>query len=122
MKQINNVVKAIVKDRWDVGCLVVSVLAVALLWIIPFQTLGAVSDGALVPLHYNIYFGVDLIAPWTAVLFLPGFATGVLFANVLIAAWLQKEHWLLSRMLHVGHASVSILSLLALFFVLLINA
>ena len=93
------------------------------IWIIPFWLLrDVVPAGELLPLHYNVYLGVDYAGPWYVSLFFPGFATIVLILNTVIAARLRKESKLLANTLVVSAMFVSILTLLALFFVLVLNA
>ncbi len=93
------------------------------IWAIPFWLLrDVVAPGELLPLHYNVYLGVDYAGPWYASLFFPGFATVVLILNTVIAARLRKESKLLANTLTVSALFVSMFTLLALFFVLVLNA
>ena len=106
--------------RW---AFIVALLVLIPIWVIPFWLLrDVVPPGELLPLHYNVYLGVDYAGPWYVSLFFPGFATIVLILNTVIATRLRKESKLLANTLVVSAMFVSILTLLALFFVLVLNA
>ncbi|MFA5106932.1 MAG: hypothetical protein WC497_01235 [Patescibacteria group bacterium] len=44
-----------------------------------------------VPLHYNIYFGIDLYGPWYQILTLPATGLGLLFINFILSFILYKR-------------------------------
>ena len=80
------------------------------------------EPGALVPLHYNIFLGIDYIGRWQFGLFLPGIATLVLIVNTFLAQVERKRVPVLTGMLTVSSALVSLLALAGVFFVLLLNS
>lgn len=108
------------ETRWLVGA---SLVLLVPLWVIPFALLrNVVPAGELLPLHYNVHLGVDYVGPWWGSLYFPGFATFVLILNTLLAAQLRKESKLLANILSVATLFVAVFTLLASFFVLVLNA
>ena len=106
--------------RWLLGA---SVLLLIPLWVIPFLLLrDVVPVGELLPLHYNVHLGVDYVGPWWVSLYFPGFATVMLIVNTLLSARLRKDSKLLSNILSVATLFVTSFTLLAIFFVLVLNA
>ena len=89
-------------------------------WIVPFWRLSNLGDH--IPLHYNVYFGVDYIGRWEYAIFLPAFATVAFIANFLVARAVRKESEALANTLTISAAGVSILILAGLFFILVINS
>lgn len=47
----------------------------------------------LVPLHYSIYFDIDLSGPWYTFLWLPGVALAVLITNLIGSLWVDQPIW-----------------------------
>lgn len=46
---------------------------------------------ATIPLHYNIYFGIDLIGPWYQLFVLPGLGFFTLLLNTILARVFSQE-------------------------------
>lgn len=66
----------------------VSILLIAVMWIgltITIAPLRNTTQTGVIPLHYNLYFGIDAFGPWYAVYALSGLATFVFFINTLLA-------------------------------------
>jgi hypothetical protein len=42
-------------------------------------------------LHYNVYFGVDMVGSWKAVFFLPGIGLLLFFVNFFLALYFYKK-------------------------------
>lgn len=53
------------------------------LWVALFRTV--VPTEMPVILHYNIYFGVDVIGDWKNLFFMPTLAVGLLFLNLILS-------------------------------------
>lgn len=49
-----------------------------------------------VPLHYNIYFGIDLYGPWYQIMVIPATGLGFLFINSILSFILYKRAKLFS--------------------------
>lgn len=56
------------------------------LWLVP-------RDRVVVPLHYTIYFGIDLSSRWQSWLWLPGLGTVVTLAHFGIGAMKDDATW-----------------------------
>lgn len=92
-------------------------------WVIPFWLLkDIVAPGELLPLHYNVYLGVDFVSVWYTSLYFPGFATGVVLTNGVLAMRWRAQSPLLANILLFSALIISALVVLALFFVLVLNA
>ncbi len=91
-------------------------------WIATLVTLPRVAKTAgTIPLHYNIYFGVDAIGSWWQLLIVPAFATLVFLVNMAIALWQREQDRLIPGLLLVSTVVTALLLDLALVFVLLLN-
>jgi len=100
----------------------VTLVLLAVAWTVPTWRLSGISpEGYGIPLHSNIYFGVDYVKSWWYVLYYPGFATLVFFVNILLMSVEKKRNLLLAQMLSVSAMVVSFFVVVALFFVLLLN-
>lgn len=75
------------KNRPNVICLVLFCLLNALTWAYIFLKIKPQADP--IYLHYNIYFGVDLIGEWYRIFILP--AVGILIGVV---------HFFIARVVH----------------------
>ncbi|MFA6512101.1 MAG: hypothetical protein WCV86_03200 [Patescibacteria group bacterium] len=64
-----------------------------------------------VPLHYNIYFGIDAIGPWYAYYYLPAGSVALLIFNCILAFWVVRSDRMLSRIL-LGTAAIIALLIL----------
>ncbi len=119
-------VKKSIKALWDIKpvrwILLFSTVVIALGWgLALWRFPGLVEAGEVIPLHYNIYFGVDSIGPWWRILLLPGFATLTLIINLVISVWQVKEHKPFVMILSVTTALVAVIMDISLVFALLMN-
>lgn len=53
----------------------------------------SVKNGTMVPVHYTIYFGINLTGPWMMLYWLPAIGTIVLISHLLISAANQQPVW-----------------------------
>ncbi|MBI2416066.1 MAG: hypothetical protein HYV33_05415 [Candidatus Kerfeldbacteria bacterium] len=79
---------------WQQPILVWSSLIAGLLqagqWLALYWFIPPTSD--LVPLHYTIYFGVDLVGEWYQLLYMPLSGTVILLLNGILAwHWRQRD-------------------------------
>lgn len=74
-----------------------------------------------VPLHYNIYVGIDAFGPWWMLLEVPVLSLVIALLNALFAATLLKKRPMLALALWSGTLFIGILALLALVRIVLIN-
>lgn len=74
--------------RWIVASTVVFNAA---MWVGVFVLLP--HNGAVLPLHYTIYFGINLTGNWWQMLWLPGIGTGAFIVHMFIAQAQQHMTW-----------------------------
>ena len=74
-----------------------------------------------IPLHYNIYFGIDLYGPWYQILLIPEVGLAVILINFSVGGFLYAKEKLLSYF-SVGLASfIQLILLLAAFAIVYVN-
>ncbi len=62
-----------------------------------WRILPIASEKPFIPLHYNVYMGVDAFGPWYAIFILPLLGVGLLVVNlVFAAAFYRREHMLVA--------------------------
>ena len=75
----------------------------------------------LISLHYNIYFGIDLLGPWYQIFLLPALGLIFLVINFLIAAPVYRQEKILSYFLVGTSSLIQVIFGLAAIFIVLIN-
>lgn len=75
----------------------------------------------VVPLHYNIHYGVDLTGAWWQIFQIP--ALGILFAviNTSFALYFVRKNFMITTALLVGTAVLSVMLFAAMVFVVSLN-
>ncbi|MEK7159242.1 MAG: hypothetical protein AAB766_01945 [Patescibacteria group bacterium] len=79
------------------------------------------EEQSFIPLHYNIYLGVDLFGKWQNIFYLPGIGLVIFLVNTISALLLYSKKEILSYFLSVSSALLQVFLLLATIFVILIN-
>jgi len=79
------------------------------------------EDKISIPLHYNIYLGIDLFGHWTMILIAPAIGTFCLILNTLLASWLYNKKEIISYFLIFSSIFLQIIFLLSTFLTILIN-
>jgi len=64
----------------------------ALWWKIP-------PSSEWLPLHYNIYFGIDWLGPWSYIFISPFLGLIIILLNACLVIWLQLKELFLSQLL-----------------------
>ncbi len=81
--------------------MILSALAINIgLWL--YLYLGVEHTFESIPLHYNIYFGIDLFGPWYRLLIMPLFGVCILLVNGLVALLIIDKEEPLSYSLILG--------------------
>ena len=75
----------------------------------------------VIPLHYNVYFGVDLLGRWYRVFLLPAMGLVLFAANALFARALWEKEHVLSFFFAVGTIVISTVIFLAVLLITLLN-
>ena len=98
-------------DRFFIYATIGAVVLNSLLWLIFFWYVRGFPEQ--IPLHYNIYFGIDLVGPWYEIFKLSGFGTTVIFINTILALFIYRFSRLLTKLLVGGNVIIQILLFLA---------
>ena len=91
--------------------LTVGLVANAVLWALLAARMG--TWPAVIPLHYTIYFGIDLLGPWQWLFLLPGLGLVVLLVNSGLALPLFGRERIASYFLVVASALIQLIVLIA---------
>lgn len=75
----------------------------------------------LIPLHYNIYFGIDLFGPWYQIFILPLLGLIFFLINFPISSFVYRKEKILSYFLVATSSFVQIIFVLAIIFIIFIN-
>ncbi len=93
-KKVNNIFFG---DKFLLSAFIFSLVINIFLWLWLYLT---VSPKELpVPLHYNIYFGIDLIGEWYKIFFIPFSGFVILFINFLISFIIYRKQKIISYFL-----------------------
>lgn len=79
------------------------------------------EEQSFIPLHYNIYLGVDRFGKWTRTFMMPGLGLLFLLINTIIALTIYSRKEILSYFLVIVSAVVQVLLLISTVLVVLIN-
>jgi Co/Zn/Cd efflux system component len=79
------------------------------------------EEQSFIPLHYNIYLGIDLFGPWQNIFYLPGIGLLIFLVNTISALLLYSKKEILSYFLSISSSLLQVFLLLATIFVILIN-
>lgn len=84
-----SLIRAFFRNRFlSIGSLLALISNVGL-WVYLARQL--VPQQESIPLHYNIYYGIDLVGPWWYLFFLPAAGSAVVLANTAFSVILQKS-------------------------------
>jgi hypothetical protein len=79
------------------------------------------EEQSFIPLHYNIYLGVDNFGKWTKTFMIPGLGLLFLIINTILALTIYSRKEILSYFLVTVSAVVQVLLLISTILVVLIN-
>jgi hypothetical protein len=109
------------KSRSYLWLLGFSFLLAVLTFVLPLiRLLPVVQEGQFIPLHYNIFFGIDQFGPWTSVFVLPLIGFVCLLINLLVAVHWRREA-IISYLLLVTTAAVELILAFAMVFIILLT-
>lgn len=66
-----------------------------------------------VPIHYNVYFGIDVIDYWTSVFLIPAMGLGIIIINLLISYLIHEREKFISQFLLSGSCFIQLILFLA---------
>lgn len=114
----------IFKDKYISAPFGISLFSIALLAFFLTQGMPRQSSEGLtiVPLHYNVHFGIDYFDAWFKVFIIPGNGLAIFIINFLLAGFLYKKEKLAAYFLSFGTLFMQIFLFIAGIFILLFNA
>jgi len=77
--------RACLADRFVQTNLLVGLLINIALWVVLILPVREFTE--LIPLHYNIYFGIDLLGYWYRIFLMPVLGLVVFTVNLFLTAW-----------------------------------
>jgi len=126
-KLVNNLKHSTAKkSKIVIAPIIIAIILNLLIWLVIFIKLRPIinslpDDQAYIPLHYNIYTGVDSYGRWERTFILPIFGLSVIFINTLTSFILYNRKEILSYFLSMSSALIQALLLIATTFIILIN-
>lgn len=75
----------------------------------------------LIPLHYNIYFGIDFLGPWYWIFILPTLGLLINFINFFLASLLYRKEKIISYFLVVFSSFIQLLLLIVAGSIIFLN-
>ena len=111
------------RDKYVLWPLVLSLALILLVSALLFAKMPRQTPSglAIIPLHYNVHFGIDYVGPWFKVFALPGGGLAILFANAVLIWLTYSKGALLGRLLSFGTLLVELTLASAAVFILLFN-
>jgi len=93
-----------------------------LIWVvIAWKFIPLVTPGEPLPLHFNIYFGIDFIGEWYKLLFIPLLGIIFIFTNFILADIAYLRDKIVSYFLLGASVFAQIILFLAVYMIILIN-
>lgn len=99
--------------------LIISGVINVISWILLFSQYQPGSEQII--LHYNYYFGVDMIGTWAESLLMPTLGLFLILFNFVLAQWQYKRNKMISYFFVYVTPLLSALLFLAIFFIVLVN-
>ncbi len=96
-----DIIMDIFRNRRFIIILVCSLLLNIAQWVLLYVFVPQPAPGSDfgVILHYNFYFGVDLIGEWYKIFYIPASGLACIIGNTVLAVWIHKREALLSLVL-----------------------
>ena len=106
------------KDKWILVNLISAILlclitAVAIILYLPRQ------DNVI--LHYNIYFGIDLLGNWYEALFIPIASFFIVIINGVVGIFIWRRDRVISYLLGIGSFFIAVIAVTATGLLLYLN-
>ncbi|SRR6056297_378334 len=76
---------------------------------------------SFIPLHYNVYLGVDMFGHWQKILILPAIGLLIFFVNTILSFLIYNKKEVLSYFLSIGSLLCQIFLIIATILTILIN-
>lgn len=79
------------------------------------------ADNPYIPLHYNVYMGIDESGPWQRVFVLPAIGLGLLLVNAVLQALLFRREKVLATFFAVATVASEAILLVSMVLIVLLN-
>lgn len=86
-----------------------------------WRILPTADDKPFIPLHYNVYMGVDAFGPWYHIFFLPAIGLALLAVNTAFQVVFFKREHVLSAFFAVATVATESILLVAMVLIVLLN-
>ena len=105
--------------KYSLLALAAAILLNAITWLLVFVSFPDRSDAMV--LHYNIYFGIDLVGPWQQLLMIPISGTASIVVNTGLVLLFSKKAGLLSSVLEFSAVLIQVILLTAVLLLIPVN-
>lgn len=103
-------------------CFALSLLFLLLDAALPvWRILPLASSRPYIPLHYNIYLGVDRLGPWWQIFLIPALALGLFLFHLVLQTIAFRKEKLLATMVAVAAVLIEFILLAAMALIVLLN-
>ncbi|EKD32804.1 MAG: hypothetical protein ACD_76C00144G0006 [uncultured bacterium] len=120
---LNQIVTLIKRNRFFKYSAIFSGLFVIAIFVLVFwKIIPQAKISGYIPLHYNIYLGIDKIGPWQKVFVIPGMALVLYLVNIIFEAIFLKREHVLSYFFAVGTVAAEIVFFIATILVIKLNS
>lgn len=99
------------KDKFSMLVLLTNALLNIFIWL--FLVFKLKPSEYPVPLHFNIYFGIDVIDKWSQAFIIPGIGIVIIFLNLFISYFVFSKEKFIAHFLLTSSLFVQILLFLA---------
>lgn len=107
------------RDRFNLFSFLLAFLLNILCWTLPYFQIKPQVEPII--LHYNIYFGVDLIGSWYRIFYLPAIALALLLVNLILGAIINKKDKVICRIFLGSGVAIQVLALIGIYLLTHIN-
>jgi hypothetical protein len=99
-----------------------SMVLVVVTVVLPLARLWPNTKGApFIPLHYNIYLGVDQFGPWERLLLIPVLGIGLFLLNMIFEGWYFRREHVLATFFSVATVLAEATLFISMVFIVLLN-
>lgn len=109
-------------SRFYRGASIASAILVVMTLILPlWKLMPNLGEETFIPLHYNIYFGIDRFGPWYYIFVLPALGFLMLLLNVIFESVFVKREHILSIFFAVTTIVVEVILFVSMIMIVLLN-
>ena len=106
---------------YRVSALVSAILVIFMVAVPMLRLVPALQGKFYIPLHYNIYIGIDQFGPWYYVFFIPALGSALFLINLVFeGAYFRREH-VLAKFFAVTTLMAEAILFVSMVFILLLN-